>query len=126
MPGLCLVSHGQPSANPRLVRDASILAEAGYNVRVVTAQIMANLMAHDASLTVDASWKYEPVGFLDRTNGTPSWNYIRARRRAAAALANLWPSEGVTARAYGYANPELADMAAKEPAELFIAYQHNS
>ena len=123
---LCLVSHGQPSANPRLVRDASILAEAGYDVRVVAAQLMPNLIAHDASLTEGASWKYEPVGFFHRTNGTPSWNYIRARRRLAAALANVWPSEGLIARAYGYANPELADMAAKEPADLFIAYQHNS
>jgi glycosyltransferase involved in cell wall biosynthesis len=126
MPRLCLVSHGQPSANPRLVRDASILAEAGYNVRVVTAQIMPNLIAHDASLTDGASWRHDPVGFSHRTNGTPGWNYIRTRRRVASALANVWPSEGLTARAYGYANPELADVAAKEPADLFIAYQQNS
>src|SRR5438093_12919608 len=123
---LCLVSHGQPSANPRLVRDASILAEVGYDVRVVTARIMTNLIAHDESLTVGASWRHEPVGFSHRTNGTPSWNYIRARRRVAAALVRVWPSAGLTARAFGYANPELADMAAKEPAQLFIAYQHNS
>jgi hypothetical protein len=126
MPHLCLVSHGQPSANPRLVRDASILAEAGYNVRVVAAQLIPNLIAHDTSLTKGANWKYEPVSFSHRSNGTPSWNYIRARRRVAAALADVWPSEGLVSRAYGYANPELADMAAKEPADLFMAYQHNS
>jgi glycosyltransferase involved in cell wall biosynthesis len=123
---LCLVSHGQPSANPRLVRDASILAEAGHDVRVITAQLMPNLIAHDTSLTKGATWRHEPVGFFPPTNGTPSWNYIRVRRRAAAALANVWPSEGLIARAYGYATPELAEIAAKEYADLFIAYQHNS
>jgi glycosyltransferase involved in cell wall biosynthesis len=126
MPDLCLVSHGQPSANPRLVRDASILAEAGYNVRVVAAQLIPSLIAHDTSITKGANWKYEPVSFSHRSNGTPSWNYIRARRRVAVALADVWPSEGLVSRAYGYANPELADRAAKEPADLFIAYQHDS
>jgi len=126
MPYLCLVSHGQPSANPRLVRDAGILAEAGHNVRVVAAQLIPGLIAHDTSLTKVANWKYEPVSFSHRSNGTPSWNYIRARRRIAAALATVWPSEDLVSRAYGYANPELAVMAAKEPADVFIAYQHNS
>jgi glycosyltransferase involved in cell wall biosynthesis len=36
------------------------------------------------------------------------------------------PAEGLVARAFGYANPELAEVAAREPADLFIAYQHNS
>ena len=123
---LCLISHGQPSANPRLVRDANALSDAGYAVRVVTAQLMPRLVEHDRCLTGKANWEYEPVVFSSHRNGIPSWNYVRARRRAAAAFAGSWPSAGLVARAYGYANPELALQAGKQPADVFIAYQHNS
>jgi len=123
---LCLVSHGQPAANPRLVRDGHALAEAGYSVRVVALQLQRNLVEHDRAIADKAKWQYEPVDFSARKNGTMSWNYVRARRRAAAALASRWPSEELVARAAGYASPELATEAGKQPADLFIAYQHNS
>lgn len=123
---LCLISHGQPAANPRLVRDANILAESGYDVRVVTAQIMPQLANHDKGLAAGAKWQYEPLIFHRRSNGHPSWNYLRARRRMSAAFATWLPTEALVARASGYASPELADAAARLPADLFIAYQHNS
>jgi glycosyltransferase involved in cell wall biosynthesis len=123
---LCLISHGQPSANPRLVRDANILAESGYDVRVVTAQIMPQLATHDEGLAAGAKWQYEPLIFHRRSNGSPSWNYVRTRRRMSATFATWLPTEALVARASGYAAPELADAAARLPADLFIAYQHNS
>src|SRR5438105_4251656 len=123
---LCLISHSQPSLNPRLVRDAGILAESGYEVRVITAQIMPNLAAHDATLAGPAKWKYEPIVFHGHRNGSPSWNYIRARRRMSAAFANWLRTDGLVARGSGYAAPELAAAAGRSPADLFIAYQHNS
>jgi hypothetical protein len=44
----------------------------------------------------------------------------------AAAFARWLRTEGLVARASGYATPELAAAAARLPADLFIAYQHNS
>ncbi len=126
MRNLCLISHGQPSANPRLVRDAGILAESGYDVRVVTAQILPHLASHDERLAHGAKWRFEPLVFHRRRNGSPSWNYVRARRRMSAAFATWLPTEALVARAYGYATPELAAAAGRLPADLFIAYQHNS
>ena len=32
MKRICLISHGQPSRNPRLIRDANCLSSAGYDV----------------------------------------------------------------------------------------------
>jgi hypothetical protein len=87
---------------------------------------MPHLKEHDRILADRAKWHYEPVVFSARRNGNPSWNYIRGRRRLAAALTGAWHSEGMVARAYGYANPELATLACKQPVDLFIAYQHNS
>src|SRR5438034_54546 len=99
---LCLISHGQPSANPRLVRDASILAESGYDVRVVAAQIMPQLAAHDEGLAVTARWQYEPLIFHRRSNGSPSWNHVRARRRMAETFASWFPTETPVAKAICY------------------------
>jgi hypothetical protein len=95
-------------------------------VRVIAMELMPQLKEHDRILADRAKWHYEPVVFSPRHNGNPSWNYIRGRRRLAAALTGAWRSEGMVARAYGYANPELATLAGKQPADLFIAYQHNS
>jgi glycosyltransferase involved in cell wall biosynthesis len=36
---ICLISSGQPSANPRLVKEAITLVEAGYNVSVIFCQL---------------------------------------------------------------------------------------
>ena len=84
---LCLISHGEPAANPRLVRDAGVLAEAGHSVCVVTAQYRAGLVEHDKKLAAGAPWRYEPVDLID--DGWPQrWNYLRVRRRVSASLAN--------------------------------------
>jgi glycosyltransferase involved in cell wall biosynthesis len=37
MPSVCLITPGQPSTNPRLVKEADALSEAGYNVSVICA-----------------------------------------------------------------------------------------
>src|SRR5262249_41220272 len=123
---LCLLSHSQPAANPRLVRDAGALAAAGYEVRVVTTQLVSSLIERDKRLVGSANWRYEPVSFSSHRNGFPSWNYIRTRRRLFAEFATRFPTQALVARAYGYANPELARVAEKKPADLFVAYQHNS
>src|SRR5580765_1273457 len=81
---LCLISHGEPAANPRLVRDAGVFAEAGYSVCVVTAQYRDGLVEHDKKLAAGALWRYEPVDLVD--DGW--WNYLRVRRRVSASLAN--------------------------------------
>jgi glycosyltransferase involved in cell wall biosynthesis len=126
MSRLCLVSHGQPSANPRLVRDASELAKAGYDVRVVTARFIGRLVSDDGTLIEAAKWRYQCVDLVPNGNGAYRWNYVRLRRRGAAELARWLRTEGIIARACTYANPELAELAATEPADLYIAYQHTA
>ena len=38
---ICLVTPGQPSTNPRLVKEADALCEAGYDVQVVACKYQA-------------------------------------------------------------------------------------
>jgi hypothetical protein len=126
MAELCLVSHGQPSANPRLVRDAGVLAAAGHAVRVVTTQHINGLDAHDARLVSNVKWVFEPVDLGRGAASKKSWNYIRARRRLASTLSKWFLYESLIARAYAYGTPELTRTARAKSAQLFIAYQHNS
>ena len=122
---LCLISHGEPAANPRLVRDAGVLAEAGHSVCVVTAQYRAGLVEHDKKLAAGAPWRYEPVDLID--DGWPQrWNYLRVRRRVSASLANWLPSESLVARGYAYGHTEVAKVAATQPADLYVAYQQHA
>lgn len=123
---LCLISHGQPAANPRLVRDARALAEAGYAVRVVAAQYRSNLIQQDQKLAEGAPWQYEPVDLLNNRRWPHRWDYFRVRRRLSAGLATWLPTEGLVARGYAYGHSEVAKLAARRPAELYVAYQQHS
>src|SRR5882757_4599063 len=123
---LCLISHGQPAANPRLVRDAGALASAGYEVRVVTAQYNSKLIPHDRKLADGAGWQYEPVDLLSNGSWPRHWDYLRTRRRLSAGLANLLLTDALVARGYAYGNPEVASVAAKQPADLYVAYQQTA
>src|SRR5208337_3446292 len=127
MAKICLISHGHPSSNPRLVRDADVLAEAGYAVSVVTPQYMARWLPYDESLVRMKGWKFRGINYLSADmSATWRWNYIRIRRRICAFVAKWMPFEGVIGRACNYSNPELADLAASEPADLYIAHQHHA
>lgn len=123
---LCLISHGQPAANPRLVRDAGALAEAGYAVRVVAAQYRSKLIEHDQKLADGARWQYEPVDLLNDNGWPHRWDYLRVRRRVSAGLANWLPTEGLVARGYAYGHSEVAKLAAGQHADLYVAYQQHS
>jgi hypothetical protein len=47
MKRICLISHGQPSRNPRLIRDANCLSSAGYDVTVLTPRILKLWVKYD-------------------------------------------------------------------------------
>jgi glycosyltransferase involved in cell wall biosynthesis len=123
---LCLLSHGQPAANPRLVRDANALAKAGHDVRVVTAQFISDLEEHDDKVVHGAAWRYEPAILREGNGGSYKWDIVRLRRRISAELADWLPLKSLVALGFAYGNPEVARLAAQEHADLYVAYQHNS
>ena len=47
---ICLVSHGHPAANPRMVREAGALVAAGYDVSVATPRFMERWVSYDEHL----------------------------------------------------------------------------
>ena len=121
MTRVCLVTSGQPSTNPRLVKEADALAEAGYDVRVVAARFAAWADAADREFASRA-WSLETVRF-----GEVAPRALRLalalRRRVAGALSDRAPeSVPLAARALHYVVPELAALVGKRPADLYIAH----
>ena len=120
-PTVCLVTSGQPSTNPRLVKEADALVGAGYRVRVVAARFAA--WADDADrLFAGRPWTVEAVRFGE-VAPRPLRMALSLRRRAAGALSDWLPgSPAVAVRALHYVTPELARLAASRPADLYVAH----
>ncbi len=120
---VCLVSHGPPSANPRLVREADALFEAGCEVFVITTRFVERWVRFDQEMMKSAGWQYRYVNLL---RNPTLWNYVRARRRLAEAAVSWFPMDFLISRACNYANPELANLAAQTNADLYVAHQHHA
>jgi glycosyltransferase involved in cell wall biosynthesis len=121
-PRICVMTAGQLSTCPRLVKAADSLAEAGYDVRVVSTRFMDWATEGDRELRQTRSWRWSVV---DYHRVTGRWMHLRsgARYRASRAGVRLLGAErsplGLAARAFGRVHPELVRAALAEPADLF-------
>lgn len=122
---ICIVTPGYIASTPRVVREADALAEAGYDVRVVFTQgQLEHIREHDAAVVAGRSWRYASVKWSSARQDE-RWAHLRSglRHKLAGALpAPAWLVPGVAERAEGRAYPELAELAAAEPADLFIGH----
>jgi glycosyltransferase involved in cell wall biosynthesis len=116
-----LVTPGQPSTNPRLVKEADALTEAGYETTVVACKYQKWADEADAVFD-DRDWsihwlRYGPMASKLRDLCQ------RGRRRAAEELVRVvGPQPGLTERAFHYALPELTRTVQQVPADLYIAH----
>ena len=88
MATVCLVTTGHPSTNPRLVKEADALAEAGYDVRVVATKFWQWASEADAAFD-NRPWPISYVRFGEMATGVGE-TWIRARQRAAREVAARW------------------------------------
>ena len=118
---VCLVTTGHPATNPRLVKEADALTGAGYAVRVVACSFLPWADRADAEFA-DRPWSVERVPFGEMAPHVGGlWQ--RVRRRVAGRLVGAFGFRAPLAeRALHYVVPELARVAAREPADLFIAH----
>ncbi|HEX7084773.1 MAG TPA: glycosyltransferase [Vicinamibacterales bacterium] len=122
MTRVCLVTTSQPSANPRLVKEADALAAAGYDVHVVGAHWVDWATESDARLLARRRWT---MSFVDwrRTVNPALWWKSRLRQHAAlAACRVVGPVRHLDALALARLTPELRREARRQPADLFIAH----
>ena len=119
---VCLVTTGQPSTNPRLVKEADALTSAGYEVHVIGAHWAEWADRHDPELIAPRQWSCE---LLDWRRGTSPELFWKSKLRHAAARAAGRAAIG--RRLFGHAaagrlTPELSAAARAWTADLYIAH----
>ncbi len=120
-----LVGATHPCHNPRLVREADTLAEAGHQVRVVAPSWVPELAEKDRRLLRGRRWRLETVDFVPESRvGKARSRLILGRRRLARILANRLasPPPLLAAHAYTHAYPEMRRLASREPADWVVAH----
>jgi glycosyltransferase involved in cell wall biosynthesis len=121
---ICEVTSAQISYNPRLVKEADALADAGYEVQVVGCLLEAEKTDFDRRLVADSDWDFHPVrvrrGHSLGDHGR--WLYATLRQRLYRKLPWLRRGPWGLARAYSRYVDELAERAATVDADLYIAH----
>jgi glycosyltransferase involved in cell wall biosynthesis len=118
---ICIVIGGHLSTCPRMVKAADALSEAGYAVRVVSANYIPWAREADAFLRQSRSWEWS---VFDYEKSRASINNFKTglryhlSRRVAQALGPKKMSLALAARAYSRAHPELLRLAVREPADF--------
>lgn len=122
---ICIVTPNYLSSTPRVVKEADALHDAGFDVRVVFSQgNLENVRAHDAELLKGKGWTLQTFGWSPH-RPQEKWRYHGSRYRHFAARklpAALWSLPYVVETAEGRVYPELARLAAAEPADLYIGH----
>ena len=117
-----LISSGQPSVNPRLVKEANALVEVGYDVSVIYSFWTHWAWAMDQKLFENVSWKPILAG------GSPykdkfEYFFTRLRFKLINLIANkLTLKFGIAELAKGRASVELFSKAKSIKADFYIAH----
>lgn len=84
---VCLISSGHLGSNPRLVKEADALHDAGAEVHVISLNTttLASVQARDAAISVQARWSSQRVSTLGRLQ-----RILRGLLRRAARLLFGW------------------------------------
>jgi len=121
MTRVVLLSTGQPATNPRLVKEADALADAGYDVKAYCSFVSGWALPLDRQLMERRAWALEYVGGLPVQVG---WVWSRARyalaRRMEASIRQTVP--GLRARALSRTAPELVRAARRDRADIYIGH----
>ncbi len=120
---VCLIGVTHICHNPRLLREADSLSEAGHEVRVVTPSFTPELDTKDQRHLCRRKWRHQkidylPSGFRGKTRSV----FIRGRRRLAFECHQRFGGERLAEYAYATALPEQILEASNERADWFIAH----
>ena len=119
---VCLLTPGQPSNNPRLVKEADALAEAGYTVQVLCVDCGLWPSQTDSSVMAARPWACQYVGGMVQSR--PLMHRIaRLRLALSRRMLRVFPeSEILQQAAVVRVGPELEAAASRQPAKLYIAH----
>ncbi|MEO0840622.1 MAG: glycosyltransferase, partial [Cyanobacteria bacterium J06643_5] len=117
---VCLVTPGHLSCNPRLLKEAYALHDAGFEVRVISADYSAQARLLDNSILPQVPFSWTKISM-----GT-KLSYFKHRfcQQLARKLASkgMIPNLSIATWMHSPMSYQLAQAAAKEPADLYIAH----
>lgn len=120
---VCLIGVTHVSHNPRLLREADSLADAGHDVRVVSPSFTPELDERDRRQLERRKWRHQKIDYLPLGfSGKARSIVIRGRRRGASELYKRLGGRRLAEYSYATALPELRRQALREPADWFIAH----
>ena len=116
---ICLVSPGHLSSNPRLVKEADALHEAGYAVRVVAGDVTPSVRHLDNTISARAPWPVVKV----KVGARPIY-LVRRFRQEIARKSFAFRGGGVRQAVWAHSpiTQKLAKAAAAEAADLYIGH----
>lgn len=119
---ICLVTNGHISSNPRIVKEADALADAGAAATVVGLQTLENLKPFDLELVRGKRWQYRPID-VSRSSGAWTYRLRAARERGLRLLPpTAWRIPGVLENSYSRMTSILDAALMREPADMYIAH----
>lgn len=122
---ICLVGATQLCRNPRLLREADTLSEAGHDVRVVTPSFTLAQDQTDQRHLTRRKWRHQKIDYMSvGLGGNARSLFMRGRRRLAFALHERLGGQRLAEYSYTTALPELRRQASMESADWFIAHAH--
>ena len=120
---ICLVTPHCLASNPRLLKEADALHEAGYTVRVVSCQWDGSTRDRSAATHEGRPWRSDVLDWSREGRPRLYWR-SRIRQNVLHRLPRFaLRSMGVCRRVVARVVPELIRLAAEEPADLFIGHE---
>lgn len=114
---ICIVTGSHLCRNPRVVKEADALAEAGYDVTVLGPVFSNELRAEDEELLSDTDWTHRISVDLRRVS---SGTWARLRRKMGSWFTRRgWNA----ADALGYGVKQALRQAYRVPADLYIGHE---
>lgn len=118
MARICIVTPGQLGSNPRVVKEADALAEAGHDVTVICTKVADFVEPRDQSVMARCRFKVHRIAFDNRL----AWRLARLPQMAARLLWQTGIAPLLADRASSAMTIRLANAACTVPADLYIAH----
>jgi len=122
---ICILTQSHLCRNPRVVKEAKTLADAGYEVSILTTFAFKNLLKEDKTLIDTLKINYQ--GVVNLIPGSNSkWNIFKAKliKRIASELVRLLNIQTPLSLSYDFIRNYKA--AKKINADLYICHQEAS
>src|SRR5262245_32051378 len=115
---ICIVTPQPLGSNPRVVKEANALKDAGHVVSVISTRTLALVDERDDDILADAHWLVHRLDLRSRS----AWRARRAVQCLYTAGFSLtgWP--GFADRAFSPTTGPLSAAASRAPADLYIAH----